>query len=253
MLWLNALLSAFSTYSAIPTPRYEWNEHVGALTLCFFPAVGLACGGALALWYALCRALAAEGALFAAVAVCLPLLLTGGIHMDGYMDTVDAISSHQPRERKLEIMKDPATGAFAVIYCGIYLLLGYGLFRALWPSGAVWALCPGYVLSRALSGLCASLLPPARRGGMLNRYTAHMRRTGAAWALGLTAALAGVGMLWLSPVRGGCALALALLWVPAYRSLALRLFGGVTGDTAGFFLQICEAVILLGTWIGGYL
>lgn len=69
--------------------------------------------------------------LFASIAVCIPLLVTGGIHMDGYMDTVDALSSHQSVEKKLEILKDPNAGAFAVIYCGIYLLLSLGLFYQL--------------------------------------------------------------------------------------------------------------------------
>ena len=72
--------------------------------LCFFPAVGVFCTGALWLWYALCCTLGVSGVLFAAVAAALPLLITGGIHMDGFMDTVDALSSHQSKERKLEIM-----------------------------------------------------------------------------------------------------------------------------------------------------
>ena len=253
MLWIDALLSAFSTYSAIPTPRYAWNERVGGLTLCFFPAVGLACGGALALWYALCRALNADGLLFSAVAACLPPVLTGGIHMDGFMDTVDAISSHRPREKKLEIMKDPHTGAFAVIYCGVYLLICLGLFHALWERGTVYAVCPGYILSRALSGLCAAFLPPAREGGMLRRYTRRMHRADAAAALGAAAVLSGVSLPLLAFWPGLGALALALLTVPLYRAVALRLFGGVTGDTAGFFLQLCEGAVLLGAWMGGNL
>lgn len=252
MTWYHALLSAFSTYSAIPTPRYRWDERVGALTLCFFPAVGLVCGGLLALWHALCLALDAPAALFAAGAVCLPLLVTGGIHMDGYMDTSDALSSHQSRERKLEIMKDPHTGAFAVIYCGVYLLLSYGLFSALYASAALWVLCPGYVLSRALSALCASLLPKARRDGMLRRYTDPMRK-GSAVPLCAVAALAAAGMLWLRPLPGLAALAAAGLALLCYRALALRVFGGVTGDTAGFFLELCEGMLLLGVWIGGLL
>lgn len=67
--------------------------------ICFFPAVGILCGAALWLWSVIARATGMSGVLFASVAACLPILVTGGIHMDGYLDTVDALSSHQPREK----------------------------------------------------------------------------------------------------------------------------------------------------------
>ena len=91
---------------------------------------------------------------FAAAAACLPLLITGGIHMDGFMDTVDALASHQSRERKLEILKDSACGAFAVLYCGVYLLLSFALYYEGYAAGWIYAFAPAFVLSRCLSA-CA--------------------------------------------------------------------------------------------------
>lgn len=44
----------------------------------------------------------------------MPLLVTGGIHIDGFSDTMDALSSHAERQKKLEIMDDPHIGAFGV-------------------------------------------------------------------------------------------------------------------------------------------
>ncbi len=256
MVWLRALGAAFSTYSAIPMPRFRWDDGVSSRVLGLFPAVGAACGLLLTLWYVLCRALGCGGVLFGAVAVCLPLLLTGGIHLDGYMDTVDAISSHQSRERKLEILKDPNCGAFAVIYCAVCLLVSLGLFTELYgleDPRALLAVGPGYVLSRGLSALCAVTMPSARHAGMLYAYTAPARRRFTLAASGIFALAGCGGMILLSPVPGGCAAALALAWVPAYRALARRLFGGVTGDTAGFFLVLCELMVLLGAWIGSLL
>ena len=55
----------------------------------------------------------------------IPILITGGFHIDGFMDTQDAINSYKPREKKLEILKDPHIGAFAVIS-----LLAYSIFWA---------------------------------------------------------------------------------------------------------------------------
>ena len=115
---LESLGVALSTYSAIPVPQFQWNERNMKYAICFFPAVGLFCGAGLALWWWLAKTLEIGAVLFAAGAVALPILITGGIHMDGFMDTVDALSSHQTRERKLAILKDPNCGAFAVLYCG---------------------------------------------------------------------------------------------------------------------------------------
>ena len=135
MTFFKTLAVAFSTYSALPMPQFPWEEQNMRYAICVFPLVGVVCGGALLLWSRLCGLLGVGGILFAAVAACLPLLITGGIHMDGFMDTVDALASRQSRERKLEIMKDSACGAFAAIYCGVYLLLSFGLYHQIGSIG----------------------------------------------------------------------------------------------------------------------
>ena len=58
--------------------------------------------------------------------LAIPFLVTGGIHMDGFMDTMDAVHSYGDRTKKLEILKDPHLGAFAVICAAVYLLLYTG-------------------------------------------------------------------------------------------------------------------------------
>ena len=100
MRLFESLLIALSTYSAVPVPQFEWNEKNMRYAICFFPAVGVLCGAALWLWAVLAQATGMSGVLFAAIAACLPILVTGSIHMDGYLDTVDALSSHQTREKK---------------------------------------------------------------------------------------------------------------------------------------------------------
>ena len=162
MKLFESLLIALSTYSAIPVPQFDWNEKNMRYAICFFPAVGIFCGAALWLWAVIAQATGMSGVLFAAVAASLPILVTGGIHMDGYLDTVDALASHQTREKKLEIMKDPSCGAFAVIYSGVYLLAYAGFACEVYLAGKILLLCPLFVLSRAPSSraCCARL----RRG-----------------------------------------------------------------------------------------
>ena len=247
------LLIALSTYSAIPVPQFDWNEKNMRYAICFFPAVGLFCGAALWLWAVIAQATGMSGVLFAAVAASLPILVTGGIHMDGYLDTVDALASHQTREKKLEIMKDPSCGAFAVIYSGVYLLAYAGFACEVYLAGEILLLCPLFVLSRALSGLCAVNLPNARKAGMLCAFTSLARRRTATAALALPGFAAAAGMICLSPAAGGTAAVFAVLSALVYRRFAMAQFGGVTGDTSGFFLQLCELCGLVGAWVGGLL
>lgn len=248
-----SLLIAISTYSVIPVPQFEWTARNTQYAICFFPAVGLICGAALLGWYALCAVLEISAILFALVAACLPLLLTGGIHMDGYMDTVDALASHQARERKLEILKDSCCGAFAVIYCGVYLLLSVGLFYENYFAQQIYVLVPMFIASRALSALCAVTMPNARRAGMLCAFTEQANKIRAAVAMAIAFLFAAVGMVIISPVTGAAGVLFGLISMLCYRRMAMKQFGGATGDTAGFFLQVCELSVMAGVWIGGLL
>ena len=134
MFLFESFLVALSTYSIIPVPQFEWNEKNMKYSICFFPAVGVLCGVLLYLWDQCCQKLGIESFFFALIATVIPVLITGGIHLDGYMDTVDALSSHQSQERKLEILKDPHCGAFSVIYCIVYFLLNVGFLSELYQA-----------------------------------------------------------------------------------------------------------------------
>ena len=171
MIFIESLMVALSTYSIIPMPHFEWNEKNMKYAICFFPVVGVFCGVLIWLFASLGTILNASNFFVALVLTCIPLLVTGGIHMDGFMDTVDALSSHQTKERKLEILSDPHIGAFAVIYCGIYLILNMAFLYEIYSLGQLFVLCPVYVLSRCASSLCAVNLPNARKSGMLSSYT----------------------------------------------------------------------------------
>ena len=253
MAFFESLLVALSTYSAVPVPQFEWNDRNMKYAICFFPAVGVICGGFLYLWYAFCQMFSVSGVLFAAVATGLPLLITGGIHMDGFMDTVDALASHQSRERKLEILKDSHLGAFAAIYCGVYLLIAFGLLFELYSQRNVGVYCPVYVLSRSLSAFCAVRLPNARKSGMLNAYTKDAVKQTVARTMLILDVLCCCVLVAMNPVIGAIAAVAANSSMLIYRHITMKQFGGVTGDTSGFFLQICELAALTGIWLGGLL
>ncbi len=245
-LWQSFLL-AMTMYSRLPMPSAEWTESAMNYVFCFFPCVGLACGGALALLLFLCKVFHLSSFLSAVLCALIPLAVTGGIHLDGFCDTCDALGSHRDQRAKLEILKDSHIGAFALIGCVCYLLLLTALWREVSLSlRTAIILCLIPVLSRTLSGLCAVTMKNARGSGLLAAFTAAsaLRGTRAALALWLTAAAA--AMLLADWRCGGGALAAAGLMLLFYRCVSKREFGGITGDLEGWFLELCELWALAG-------
>lgn len=250
MSLLRPLLIAFSTYSALPLPRLDFEEKDMKHAMCFFPLVGLVVGLGFMLWFFLAQQTKLGSLLRAAGLVLVPLALTGGIHMDGFLDTSDALSSWQPREKKLDILKDVHVGAFAVIRAGMYLLALLGIYSEA-TGEQVLPLALGFVLSRCLSILMYNLLPNARGSGMLQSVQRNQSQKAVLWAAGimaLAACIMGLMIHWRALLCGLLGLLLVCLWFP---QMARRKFGGITGDLAGYFLQMSELVyaallVLLG-------
>ena len=103
MIVLQTIAVAFAMFSAVPVPQFAWNEKNMRYALCAFPLVGLLCG---VLWF-VCGVLPLPAPARAAGFCLVPVWVTGGIHLDGYADTCDALASYGDREKKLEILKEP--------------------------------------------------------------------------------------------------------------------------------------------------
>ena len=235
---IRSFFLATSMYSKLPVPKTEWSDRAMAHVFCFFPWIGLVIGALELGWFWLSAQLEIGQLLFAAVAVVIPIAVSGGIHMDGFCDTCDALGSHQSRERKLEILKDTHTGAFALIGLAVYLLL----FTAVWTEATpclALALIP--VLSRILSGLCAVTMKNARGTGLLASFSqaSDLKTNRIVLCLWLAAAAAALLLCGGWPILVGAAISLLL-----YCCVSKHEFGGITGDLAGWFVQICELVCL---------
>ena len=249
---IRSLLVAFATYSRIPVPRVAWTDENRRYALCFFPLVGAAVGAALTAWLLACDALGFSSLLRGAVGAAIPLLVTGGIHMDGFMDTCDALASWQTRERRLEILKDSHVGAFAVMACCGYMLVMAGLLGEAAAKDAP-AIAACFVLSRALSAVSSVLMRGARPEGMLSGLT----RASQGRAVAASGALYALVCAAVWALRGwrlaALCLAFAAVCLLGYRRMAYRHFGGVTGDLAGWLLQVTELCLIAAVVIGGRL
>ncbi|HPK14565.1 MAG TPA: adenosylcobinamide-GDP ribazoletransferase [Clostridia bacterium] len=256
MKLIRSFCMALSLYSRLPVPRVAWEEGNMAYALCFFPIVGAFVAFFQLAWLILAVILGLGTVLTAAVVSLIPLAVAGGIHMDGFLDTADALGSNASRERALEIMRDPHVGASALIAGTAYMLLAFALWSEVETAApALFSLLLVPVLSRALSALAAATFKNARGEGLLAsmQKASDARAARVASALWILAA-AGV-MLWRSPLCGGAMLIAALVSFLAYGAVSYRRFGGATGDVAGWFVQVCElaclAAFVLAAKIGG--
>ena len=252
MNMLKSLIIALAMYSKLPVPNIDWDEKNMRYAMCFFPVVGVIIGalvfgaGQLILRYTECGKL-----FFAAVMTMIPVAVTGGIHLGGFADTIDAVSSYKDREKKLEILKDPHTGAFAVIGLCAYFLIT----AALWSevnlktlSLAVWM----YPISRALSGLSVVSFRSAKSSGLLRTFQERADRKRTRIVLSIWLMSLAAGAIYIFRVQGAIIVTAALLVFFYYYKMSFKQFGGITGDLAGYFLQICELVMLtVVAFLGG--
>lgn len=252
---VQSLIAAVQFLTRIPVPlTVPFEERTLARSVIYFPAAGAligivsACGLGLFAW--LLPPLAA-----AVVALALWIALSGGLHVDGWMDTADGVLSHRSRERMLEIMKDSRVGAMGVIAGVLLLLFKFALLAELAeavpsrPSMLVWlVVCP--IWSRWWMGAAIALYPNARQGQGMGAmfHGVRWRHPAAAFAAAFlltAAALNAVGYS-LPEAAGAAALfaAISALTGLAGASWLARKLGGLTGDTYGALNEGVEAALL---------
>lgn len=242
---LKAFAIAFSTYSKIPMPQFQWEKEDMKYSLCFFPWVGAVTGGLIWLWFRISLALEISTFTYVLVAAAIPLLITGGFHADGFMDTMDAFHSYQPKERKLEILKDAHIGAFSVITLVVYVLVYLAGFAQIMDSRALKVFCCGFFLSRCLSGLSVVAFRAAKKEGILYTFADSASRRIVIIILCVQMFLCVMLMVYFSWKAAAAVVIAAVLSFAYYRFRSYKELGGITGDTAGYFLTVCEGAMVI--------
>lgn len=246
-LWNNFKV-AFAMFSKIPMPQADWTKENMKYMFCFFPFIGTVIG-------ALTMGAAYLGVRYGfrpgfmtVVLVLLPVLVTGGIHVDGLLDTSDALSSWQERTRRLEILKDSHAGAFAVITAAVYFLAWCGAYGQLCETEnlrAIAVLSLGFMVSRCLSGIGVITFPKAKADGTVAEFSRNSSDVISRNVLIVYLVILFALMVWIQPIWGVAAFVGALLIFGYYHHMAIKYFGGTTGDLSGFFLCLCEVGMAL--------
>lgn len=233
-----AICMSLSNFTAIPWPFRPWDEDAQELSIMCLPIVGAVIG---LLWYVL-TLLGSRWfpAILTVLIATLPWLLTGFIHLDGFMDTSDALLSWRPLEQRLKILKDPRAGSFAVVAMAVLALFSFGAAGAIPSASDLRALVFIPVISRCGSAFCVLTLKPLGQSQYSGRSENSSQRIAILimWAFEiLLCALWLGGRAWVLVIETA-AYAIAMFW--GYRTLQ-----GVSGDVAGFALSISECAGLV--------
>jgi adenosylcobinamide-GDP ribazoletransferase len=180
--------------------------------------------------------------LAATLAALALLVLTGGLHADGLADCADAIGARGGgRERRLAVMRDPATGVFGLLAVLAYVLLLIGALARLGAGAdALRALVVAAAIGRWTALAHATIVPPARADGLGAGFVV----TPAVTALAAIVPVA-LALLLVPPLHALAALPAGLLAALATSLWARRMLGGRTGDSLGAAVAIGEVAALL--------
>jgi adenosylcobinamide-GDP ribazoletransferase len=169
------------------------------------------------------------------------VLLTGGLHVDGLMDTCDGLFGGATRERKLEIMRDSRVGSFGVLAGACVLLLKFAFFASLREHSLPLALLVILPSARWAMVLALCIFPSARSTGLGAAFhqAVTTERLVLASIVALTIVL--IAGQWIGLIVWATTSATTLMlgfWIT-------RNLGGLTGDSYGAIEEVVEVVALL--------
>jgi adenosylcobinamide-GDP ribazoletransferase len=220
-----------------------------APALPWFPVVGALLGGVLALLDWLCGPLL-QPAVRSVALLAILAMLTGGLHLDGFIDCCDGLFSRHSIERRLEIMRDSRVGAYGVAGGVLLILAQYAALASLTGSPRALGLIAAPLLGRWSMVYAVVRFPYRRDAGLGNAFRGSPRHLVAASAWGL-ALLVGTTMVVVRGLAVGSAMCALLLLCTALVTAgwtqwaSRRLGGGLTGDTYGALNELVTLVTLV--------
>ena len=200
----------------------------------WYPLVGLAMGGVLSAASILLGA-GFPPELAAALLLAIWVLMSGGLHLDGWADCCDGLFVSASRQRRLAILRDTQLGAFAAVGLVLLLIVKWAAIAGL---GSPLALLLAPVLGRGLLPLLARM-KPARQEGLGAGLHKEL-----SWPMHLPLLIV-VPVAYFAGLRGLLAVVAAVVAAFAWAWLSRRRLGGHTGDVLGAACELIEAIVLL--------
>ncbi len=223
----------------MPVGRFAAGPAPDATTLVALPLVG-AVVGALAGSLGLGASFVLPHAIAAAIALGAVIVFTGAIHVDGFLDGCDAFIATVTPERRLEILKDPRHGTFAVAGMFVAGTIWYASLAAIPPARYPAILAFAGALARAAAVPNAFAFPYARGGAVARAFVS---RPAIVPLLAIMTVITIAAFAIAPPYVVMVPVAIAISWLLG-RSIARRLGGGLVGDAYGFIIVIVEIAVL---------
>lgn len=239
-----SLLVVLQFLTILPLPQREISlEEVGRSAWAF-PVVGVLIGLLLVGANALLSPLFPP-ALRAALVLALWVAMTGALHLDGFVDSCDALLAARPPEARLEILRDTYVGAFGVVGAVMLLLIKFAALMAHLSAGRWIVLLMAPLLGRWAMVYAMAQYPAARATGMGKTVREFVGRQTLLGATLLT-----LPILLTHPLEGLVALVSAWLFTRLFARWVLQRIPGFTGDIYGALCESVETTILLALAAG---
>ena len=228
----------FLTRIPVPLPKDVSSEEF-IKSYRFYPVVGLVLG--VLLWLLAKFLLPYYPPLvLGALVLGAELMLTGGIHLDGFMDSMDGLLSARSPEKILDIMKDSRVGAHASMALVGLLLLKFTLLANLTVSKLLLLIVMP-MLSRWIFQIGMIGFPYARSQGLGKGFHEATQ-----WIPFLLSGIIVCGIsFYLLGFAGPLAFVVSSLIISLIAFKISSLLGGLTGDLYGAFIELSEVIILL--------
>jgi adenosylcobinamide-GDP ribazoletransferase len=236
------LRAAFAFLTILPVGQPQVSEPGRAFA--YFPLVGAVIGLIMATFGAF-RLFPPDMTAFLALATWV--ILTGGLHLDGFADSCDGLLATTTPERRLEIMKDPRAGSWAVIGIVLLLLGKWIALRAIFTGVSPFLLIVPPVFGRVAMTLAVAAFPPARTSGLAAYFREGLDSNRVMLAIFFATVLsisASVFAANLGHPLWSLGATLLIAWGMG-RWAANRLGGGLTGDVYGAICELTELICLI--------
>ena len=229
-----------------------WTEENFGGSVKFFPMIGAVLGVISSSIALIFLSLEIPQNLSAAILSILPIILTGGIHADGFMDTCDGILSGREKDRALEIMKDSRAGSMAVASFVCISILNFAITLDLQsqPHMLIVAFFSTPIISRAMMVATIGLFPYARPSGMGFAFAKYTTRKTIALAIFQMIALT-IPVAIFFPRGLLIAMISSAIFTWRFGIYSTQKLGGVTGDVYGLVTVMVESICLASFLIGG--
>lgn len=237
------------------------NKENAKYIFCLRVLYGVVVGAIMCVFYILCRHFDFGQLCFALAGATVPVMMSGGIYLSGFMNTSDVLADRLFGKADAETSGKAASGKpdasakagyagmHAVIAALTFFLLYAGGLSAVRKDRQLAFLCIGYMISRTLYGMAFVWFPEAKmekgKGMRGDAVLSPALRKALRVILSVILALCFCTCVVIEPIMGMLE-ALLCMWVwTYYYYMSKKIFGGVTKESAGYFLTLCELALAL--------